>query len=243
MLPASSEYWHLLNIPCHRRPRRHHGGMWPPPAAHLPGTGWRGAAGRVKGEGSVCLVQILSTRASDAGRVEVGRRVSDALSPAPSPSLYRGEAEALGGRPTLELAERLDAGSRLPRRRGLWVCSCRLSRTGAREPALLPRGLGEPMETPTPSRPEPAHSRSGCGVRERLSPWELSAWERRHGSGHRVAGGVGALGAAGAAWPPVPAAAWRVAGVARPSAQRPQWGLKGPPSASPVGWGEAPRNV
>lgn len=85
-----------------------------PPAAHLPGTGWRGAAGRVKGEGSVCLVQILSTRASDAGRVEVGRRVSDALSPAPSPSLYRGEAEALGGRPTLELAERLDAGSRLP---------------------------------------------------------------------------------------------------------------------------------
>lgn len=133
--------------------------------------------------------------------------------------------------------------SRLPRRRGLWVCSCRLSRTGAREPALLPGGLGEPMETPTPSRPEPAHSRSGCGVRERLSPWELSAWEGRHGSGPRVAGGVGALGAAGAAWPPVPAAAWRVAGVARPSAQRPQWGLKGPPSASPVGWGEAPRNV
>lgn len=48
--------------------------------------------------------------------------------------------------------------------------------------------LGGQMQTPTPSSPEPARSGSGCGMRERLSCWELGAWEGCCGNGHRVAG-------------------------------------------------------
>lgn len=171
LLPASSEYWSLLNIPCHRRHRCHHG---LPPATHLPGTGWRGAAGGVKGEGSVSC--RFSCRGSSAGgvkrptKVGVGGRVSDTLSLVPSPSLYRGEAEALGGRHTPrwcaeELAEPLDTGSRLRVRRGPRVCSCCLSQMGTREPALLPGGLGERCRPPPPAaQSQPAADRGvACG--------------------------------------------------------------------------------